>query len=309
MSLLRTARNQLHNLYFLIKSDAPPWVIAKFFTLHAAHHLGNRHGNRNYGQRKEAFRRIRDRLRLDNDWFTGNVPTWLRCFDRENLYARAELDCLEIGSWQGLSAYFLLSELGNARLTCVDTWEGADEHKSGLGTKAAVLSKIEQAFDANLQAFAGRVRKYKGTSFSFFASHSKPSSFDFIYVDGSHHSDDVVVDAVKCFEMLKVDGVMVFDDYFWHYYEDPIDNPAGALNMFLRLKRDQLEIIGFDYQLVIKKTADSARARNRVRRRPKASPAVCGDGRYSPAQGEPVALRGSGAGSRVIGDSGAPGQR
>tara|TARA_R110002110_G_scaffold119309_2_gene293735 strand:+ start:19812 stop:20003 length:192 start_codon:yes stop_codon:yes gene_type:complete len=58
------------------------------------------------------------------------------------------------------------------------------------------------------------------------------------YVNGSHHKNDVIIDAVKCFEMLKVGGIMIFDDYFWQYYPDAIDNPAGAINTFLRLKKD-----------------------------------------------------------------------
>jgi hypothetical protein len=37
--------------------------------------------------------------------------------------------------------------------------------------------------------------------------------------------------------------------------------------VFLRLKRDQLKIIGFDYQLVVKKTTDSARFATRPRLR------------------------------------------
>ena len=259
MKALKAITNQFHDLFFLIKANAPLWVIAKFYTLHPAHQISNRYGHKTYRDRKKEFRLFKDKLTLDNDWFTGNVPTWLRFFDNEDMYARQELNCLEIGSWQGLSAYFLLSELRNARLTCVDTWEGADEHKAGNPDTMKVISKSEQTFDSNLDLFDDRIEKYKGTSFSFYANKFKPSAFDMIYVDGSHHSNDVVVDAIKCFEMLKVGGVMVFDDYFWRYYDNVIDNPAGAINAFLRLKRKQLKIIGFDYQLVIKKMAGAAR--------------------------------------------------
>lgn len=259
MKVLRASRNQLKKFSFLVKADAPWWVIAKFYALHTYHHVSNRYGNRNYHAGQAEFRLLKDKLSLDTDWFTGNVPTWLRFFEAEGLYAKRELNCLEIGSWQGLSAYFLLSQLGNARLTCVDTWEGADEHKAGGGEGSRALSRIEQSFDANMGVFGGRVEKYKRTSFSFFADNFKPSIYDLIYVDGSHHSDDVIVDAIKCFEMLKVGGVLVFDDYFWRYYDNVLDNPAGAINMFLRLKKSQLKIIGFDYQLVIRKTADSVR--------------------------------------------------
>jgi len=263
MKVFKAMNNQLKDLQFLVKARAPLWVIARFHVLHTSHQIANLQATNRYRKRKRDFRQVRDRLHLDNDWFTGNIPTWLRFFDSENLYARQAPHCLEIGSWQGLSAYFLLHELRHARLTCVDTWEGADEHRSGSSHTHKLISEIEQNFDSNLQPFRDRIDKYKGTSLSFFANRFRPLAYDLIYVDGSHHSDDVLVDAVKCFEMLKVGGILVFDDYFWRYYQHVIDNPAGAINVFLRLKHAQLRIIAFDYQLVIKKTAESARCAKR----------------------------------------------
>lgn len=49
---------------------------------------------------------------------------------------------------------------------------------------------------------------------------------------------------------------MVFDDYFWRYYPRYIDNPAGAINLFLKMKKDQYKIIRFYYQIIIIKTSD-----------------------------------------------------
>jgi predicted O-methyltransferase YrrM len=82
------------------------------------------------------------------------------------------------------------------------------------------------------------------------------NSFDLIYIDGSHHTDDVIVDAIKGFELLKVGGIMIFDDYFWGYYNKPIDNPAGAVNAFLRLKEGAFEIECIYRQLILKKIKD-----------------------------------------------------
>ena len=47
--------------------------------------------------------------------------------------------------------------------------------------------------------------------------------------------------------MLKVGGVMILDDYLWIYYDREIDNPAGVINSFLRLKRHQIEFTCLDY--------------------------------------------------------------
>lgn len=261
MGFPKVVKHQLWKLKFLYRTNAPIWVISASFSLNNAHRISNKLSDRGraYVAKLNAFRATKDQLKLDNDWFTRNIPTWLRAFDEEKVRDKPRLDCLEIGSWQGLSAFFTLSELPNAYLTCVDTWEGADEHKDGTAASAGILSEVERTFDSNLSVFGDRLRKYKGTSFSYFNERFEPNCFDMIYVDGSHHSDDVIVDAIKSFEMLKVGGLLIFDDYLWDYYKREIDNPAGAINSFLRMKKHQLKIICFDYQLIIKKTAESVR--------------------------------------------------
>jgi predicted O-methyltransferase YrrM len=201
------------------------------------------------------FQSIKATLKLSNDWFSGNIPYWLSMIDKYDL-RRKGIKALEIGSWEGLSSYFILTEMPNAHLTCVDTWKGADDHKDHTVVSAAILSQIEQSFDNNLLLFKSRLTKYKGTSLSFFSSTNHRCYFDFIYVDGSHHCDDVIIDAIKSFEMLKIGGIMVFDDYFWRYYPKIIDNPAAAINLFLRAKNGSYKIINLYYQIAIIKTTD-----------------------------------------------------
>lgn len=208
-----------------------------------------------YQAQSAAFAKTKSELNLSNDWFSGNIPYWLSVIDEYGLRS-GDIKALEIGSWEGLSSYFILFEMPNAHLTCVDTWEGADEHKDGTSASAVILSKIEQTFDNNLSIFSSRLTKFKGTSFSFFSKNDVRCYYDFIYVDGSHHCDDVLLDAIKSFEMLKVGGIMVFDDYFWRYYPRAIDNPAAAINLFLRAKKDQYKIVRLYYQIIIVKTID-----------------------------------------------------
>jgi len=208
-----------------------------------------------YEEEKKQFLFKTQVLRLSNDWFTANIPYWLSIIDEYQLRNK-ELKVLEIGSWEGLSSHFILSSLTKAHLTCVDTWEGADEHKDGTSATKDVLSQIEKNFDENLTPYKGRLLKHKGTSFSFFQANPTRCFFDFIYVDGSHHCDDVMIDAVKCFEVLKVGGIMIFDDYFWQHYKKSIDNPAAAINLFLKLKKNSYKIIRMYYQVVIVKLKD-----------------------------------------------------
>ena len=241
----------------MILSDAPTWLILSHFKLNYLHRIFT--VRKSFKKKQESFREYAKDFHIDNDWFSPNIPTWLMAFRKQSYEKNSALKCLEIGSWQGQSALFLLSYFAKADLTCVDTWEGADEHKDNNAPNNEILSKVEMVFDANLSGYKDRVTKYKGNSYQYFNDYFERDKFDFIYIDGSHHSDDVLVDAIKAFEMLKVGGLMIFDDYFWKYYRRTIDNPSGAINAFVRLKRYQIEVICFDYQLAIKKSSPSVR--------------------------------------------------
>lgn len=241
----------------MVLSDAPAWLILSHFKLNYFHRISFNRKEMKVSQ--QLFREFADGLQLDNDWFTANIPTWLMAFRKSDYDKKNELNCMEIGSWQGLSAVFTLYYFERAKLTCVDTWEGADEHKSGAASTSDILSKVEETFEGNLSKYKDRLTKYKGTSYQYFNDNFKKDRFDLIYIDGSHHSDDVLVDAIKAFEMLKVDGLLIFDDYFWKHYTRTIDNPCGAINAFIRLKSHQLEVVCFDYQLIIRKITSSVR--------------------------------------------------
>lgn len=107
-----------------------------------------------------------------------------------------------------------------------------------------------------LALHASRLTKVKGTSFAFFSAQPQRAQFDLIYIDGSHHCDDVIVDAIKGFEQLEVGGVMIFDDYLWRFYPRRNDNPAAAINAFLRLKAGCYELFMVYAQVILRKTAE-----------------------------------------------------
>jgi predicted O-methyltransferase YrrM len=236
----------------LVRTYAPPKVLIGFL----ADKFSNPATLRAYADSQGDFLAVSRTLDLSDDWFTSNVPRWLDLFREYGLADRADLKILEIGSWEGLSSYFFLHALPSARIICVDTWEGADEHKWSKGEKQTALRRIETAFDANMSRFAGRFEKQKGTSYSYFDRNPIRNQFDVVYVDGSHHCDDVIVDAIKAFEQVKVGGLVIFDDYLWRFYPRPLDNPASAINAFLRVKIGDYRIVRVCSQLVIQKTAD-----------------------------------------------------
>ena len=187
-------------------------------------------------------------------WFLRHIPTWLTILDGRGLSLRQGLRILEIGSREGVSTRFMLDHLPGSVITCVDTWGGADEHVGETAAAGGALAGLEARFDHNLRSYGARVVKHKGTSQAYFAACAPRECFDLVYIDGSHRADDVLVDAVRGFEALAVDGVMVFDDYLWKYYARTNDNPAAAINAFLRLKRGLYTLLHAGTQVAIAKT-------------------------------------------------------
>lgn len=234
----------LKNIYFLLRCYAPCPVLIKFFYNYV---IARKKVKSVYSSKLEEYKNQFKLGAFTNDWFSGNIPHWLAIFDRYD-FQNKKIEALEIGSWEGMSSLFMLTEMPLANLTCVDTWAGSDEHQG-----ADVLNAIEVNFEKNLSTVSDRLKKYKGTSYSYFDVCAHDQMFDLIFIDGSHYSDDVLVDAVKAFQHLKINGVMIFDDYFWRIYRRDFDNPCAAINNFLRLKSGLYRVISVYGQIAIEK--------------------------------------------------------
>ena len=182
---------------------------------------------------------------VSGDWTSRVVPYWLDAFTKTGLEPAR---ILEIGTWEGLTSRFLLTRFPQAHITCVDTWEDGDGVAAGAG--------IEANFDANMAGFAGRVRKVKARSIEFLTRLDANELFDLIYVDGSHFADDVLIDALQGFAHLAPRGLMIFDDYLWSEYENALENPAAAINVFLRLKEGRYRLVSAYYQIIIAKSGN-----------------------------------------------------
>ena len=160
---------------------------------------------------------------------------------------------LEIGSYEGLSACYLLWRLPNAHVTCVDTFVGSVENIVGRDLPGAGL---ESAFDTNVALVdASRVRKLVGDSRHILVDlNTEDASFDFVYVDGSHQALDVLVDAALSWSMVALDGFLVFDDYRWAAFgEDALLRPGVAIDCFLTLIDGKYELVFRDSQLALNK--------------------------------------------------------
>jgi len=169
-------------------------------------------------------------------------------------YRKRAVTVLEIGSWEGRSAVFFLEYLPQARITCIDTFAGGDEHQEGRFGGA--VGQLERRFDANVAAYAGRVEKIRSRSFpALDALLQSGRRFDVVYVDGSHKRDDVLIDSVLAWQLLNPGGLLIWDDYLWGAQLRTDERPQPAIDAFLALHEGEYVRRYQDVQVAIEKTA------------------------------------------------------
>jgi glycosyltransferase involved in cell wall biosynthesis len=194
---------------------------------------------------------------FSQDWFSFNLPVWQQYLT--TFVHIPDLRVLEIGSWEGRSTCWLLDHVlthPTARITCVDLFEGGAEHK--LLFKEEFLQTIEQRFDFNVTQ-AGvpeKVRKMVGASQTVLRS-LIPNSYHLAYIDGSHVASDVLEDALLTWRLVKIGGLIIFDDYGYVFPEGVNEDPPRvAIDAFMSIFKKKIKVIHQGYQIFIEKIAD-----------------------------------------------------
>lgn len=158
---------------------------------------------------------------------------------------------LEIGTFRGDSALWMLQNIftgAAATYTCIDPFTGSAEHAAN----GVDCSDNERVAREVLAPFADRCTIIKG-----YSQDTLPMlgfrKFDFIYVDGDHTAPSVMRDAVMGFELLKVGGIMIFDDYGWKTMPNLLDRPQVAIDYFTHTYTRRLRVLHKGWQVAIKK--------------------------------------------------------
>ena len=178
------------------------------------------------------------------DWFDKNSrQNWDRIVPIIN-----PKKILEIGSYEGAAACYLIEKLGKnnfLEVHCIDTWEESD----GLAKEEALI--VEKRFDYNMQLAVNRSQnktkyfKHKSQSHLVLSKMIADGvgDFDLIYVDASHYAVDVLTDAVLSFKLLKAGGILIFDDYLWAGDENIVFYPKIAIDSFTNIFSKHIKLI------------------------------------------------------------------
>ena len=193
--------------------------------------------------------------RFTHDYFAANLLDWQSWFAQH--ITAAPMRALEIGSWQGGSACWMLDRVIGPRgglLTCIDPFSGSSEHSFLPGMMAELGDTLEGTFDRNIARTgrAAQLRKIKGYSQDVLPTlHGE--RFDFIYIDGAHEAKWVIQDAVLCWGLLAPGGYMLFDDVPFTFPDRPEQNTARAIDFFTSVFRDELETVASARQLLLRR--------------------------------------------------------
>tara|TARA_B100000900_G_C20506792_1_gene686213 strand:- start:291 stop:989 length:699 start_codon:yes stop_codon:yes gene_type:complete len=230
----------MKKLNYLLKSGANLNLI-KSYLIHSFKSHFNKKKRKDFIQ---DYKEILKQKKITDDYFSRNTFDWILVLKD---YINKKFDYLEIGSLEGNSAIFVLENFENCYLNCVDCWEDFNQEVDGYEGH-----KNEENFDYNLKQYSGRFRKNKVLSDLFFKKNDK--FYDVIFIDGSHFADDVFKDCKNSWSILKKNGTLILDDYFWTGYENLQHNPAFAINKFLKQINHEYKIIKLTkFQLYLKK--------------------------------------------------------
>jgi hypothetical protein len=78
--------------------------------------------------------------------------------------------------------------------------------------------------------------------------------FDIVYINSSYFAKDILLDAVLSMKLLKLEGIMLFNNYLWEKLEPNIYSPKPAIDAILNIYKNEIIVLFIGYQVIIKKT-------------------------------------------------------
>jgi len=212
------------------KNKKAPFTIFFYFFLERLKHPLVKTKKKKLKKKHQNFLQSK---KTTTDYFSINAYYWDLIIKRNF----KDFSYLEIGSWEGNSALYILNNFITKRVVCVDIW---DLYKDIY--KEEHFERFLN-FKYNLDQFNKRFSFFKSTSDKFFDNNSE--KFDIIYIDGAHEACQVYKDISNAWKILNNKGIIICDDYFYGDISCNLDNnlPAYSINKFLSQNKKKIKII------------------------------------------------------------------
>ena len=172
---------------------------------------------------------------------------WEKVLDIASIQERP-IKYLEIGANYGanliaVSRTFALHP--KSEIHCIDPWEDSETYTEYKNEQ----KYIYESFLQNMKTFKCPVNVHRGYSKDCLLEFEE-KDFDIIFVDGNHEAPFVLEDAILSFRKLKLNGILIFDDYLWGQKYGVKD----AVDSFLLCYRNFVHLIAIeDGQIFIQK--------------------------------------------------------
>ena len=228
--------NTLYKILYLYKSKASLIIFIIFLKTK----IKNFFFKNKIKNKKKEHKIFLKKKKITIDYFSSHAFNFFEIINNFK-----NLNYLEIGSFEGNSAMFVAKNSKNSKIYCIDNWSGTEEYNN------LNFLTLENNFDFNTCEF-DNITKFKMLSDDFFKNNKK--TFDVIYIDGYHKGFQVLEDFKNSWEALNNNGVIIFDDYIWKFYDAIEDNPCFVINSYLKKIFGKVEILKVsNSQLFIKK--------------------------------------------------------
>jgi predicted O-methyltransferase YrrM len=145
----------------------------------------------------------------------------------------------EIGSYKGLSACIVLAGMSDTnralppRYYCIDTFEASNTELESESTLEEFTNAVKE-FDPRslhykiLKGFSGDPHVL---------DQIKDETLEFLYIDGSHETEDVLNDVILYHSKIVRGGLYLFHDFTWDTVRAAVDSAAigGILEPICRM--------------------------------------------------------------------------
>ena len=158
---------------------------------------------------------------------------------------------LEIGAFDGVSANVMLDALFPhpcSRVDCIDPYEPDPTTPQVCAeTKDIFLrNRLTGGHEDNIYLYEGRSLVVLSWMIN---DPDHAEAYDYIYIDGSHIAPFVLTDAVLAWNLLKLGGVMIFDDYGMENHSGRFEPSRRGIDAFLQVYGPYVSVFEKGYRL------------------------------------------------------------
>jgi predicted O-methyltransferase YrrM len=145
-------------------------------------------------------------------------PVRIINFTREKMYQLfAELDFkvgAEIGVDRGKNSLSIFQNIPDLKkLYCIDPWENYQDNHWAHGDQDEAFSEAVTRLESYMDDYPNYIEFIKDKSEKV-ASSFEPDELDFVYIDGNHAYDYVMLDLILWSRIVRPGGIVAGHDYY-----------------------------------------------------------------------------------------------